>query len=464
MSVKSLITMFAHPEVQSAGKITGRRGLITMLRFGTRVLCLALLWFAAHSAARAASEFSGPWYGSNSSIVVDAYEYTPINWNKLRENTRLIGFVNKASDGLPPTASCRGSDKYCRLAWRRYSIAKELYHTRKSLAKQMGMKWGAYHLARPGNPIRQALHFLSFARPEKDDLIALDIEDNDPKKWMSLKDAERFSRVIYRRLGRYPLLYTNHSTAKFIAQNKKKYPILARMNLWYARYRSEVQGAFPMGNWDSYTMWQFSTQVNCNRKRCLRRMKGVDHRIDVNVIAMRPDAARKAWPFSELTARKPEPGPLAVPSPNPLVAAAKQLLPAKVPVLPAKPVETEGSPVVAGVLPLVQPSPDRTQEPDVPGNLRAVSTLVTAYLGAGSAMVGPGQVAERISLVDNDATTRTAKASLPKLRPGAAFPLPSSAPLPSWRPGSMITVRSIRPAQKADKDVGVEIQTSTGAS
>jgi GH25 family lysozyme M1 (1,4-beta-N-acetylmuramidase) len=38
--------------------------------------------------------------------------------------------------------------------------------------------------------LEQVDNFLQFATPDADDLMALDIENNDPSKWMSLADAE----------------------------------------------------------------------------------------------------------------------------------------------------------------------------------------------------------------------------------------------------------------------------------
>ena len=108
---------------------------------------------------------------------------------------------------------------------------------------------------------------------------------------MSLVDAEIFVRYVKKRTGRYPVLYTNHATAKFIAQNRDKYRLLAKLNLWYARYKADIRGVFPMGNWPSYTIWQFSSMANCNKRRCLRRIAGADNFIDVNVVSMSPQGS-----------------------------------------------------------------------------------------------------------------------------------------------------------------------------
>ena len=250
-----------------------------------------------------ASDFSEPWKNPDRALVVDAYEYNPIDWRKLAEDKRVVGFINKASDGLPPAYSCSGNEtevKLCGALWKRHAVARELYHTRKTVAKALGLRWGAYHLARPGNPIDQANNFIDFAEPEPDDLLAIDIEENDPEKWMSLEDAEEFVRHVHRRIGRFPILYTNGTTAQHIADNREKYPLLSRLPLWYARYKPEIGIHFPKGNWQSYALWQFAAQANCNERSCPYRVPGTPNDIDVNVAPMSAAELRKAWPFGGL--------------------------------------------------------------------------------------------------------------------------------------------------------------------
>jgi hypothetical protein len=175
-----------------------------------------------------------------------------------------------------------------------------LHHTRKALALSLGLKWGAYHLARPGNPVEQADHFLQFVEPGPDDLMALDIEENNPDQFMSLADAEIFAKRIKARTGRFPVLYTNGATSKFIADNRGDYPVLSRLPLWYAQYKPDIRQHFPKGNWNTYTLWQFVSQANCNKRRCPYRIKGAGEDIDVNVANMTVEALKKAWPFGDL--------------------------------------------------------------------------------------------------------------------------------------------------------------------
>lgn len=262
-------------------------------------------FWAAFSGVAAAdpSDFSEPWKRNDRALVIDAYEYNPIDWQKLSSDKRVVGFISKGSDGVSPPYDCKGGDtqvQLCKALWKRHAVARELFHTRRTVAKALGLKWGAYHLGRPGNPIEQANNFIDFAEPAPDDLIALDIEENDSGKWMSLDDAETFARHINERLGRWPMLYTNGSTALYIAENRNRYPLLSRLPLWYARYKPTIDLHFPKGNWQTYTLWQFSAGMNCDARSCPYRVPGTPLDIDVNVASMGAKELRAEWPFGEL--------------------------------------------------------------------------------------------------------------------------------------------------------------------
>lgn len=264
---------------------------------------LAAALLAGTTVFAAASDFSQPWKRADRALVIDAYEYNAIDWQKLASDKKIVGFINKGSDGLAPAYYCSGEDqdvRLCKALWKRHAVARELFHTRRTVAKALGLKWGAYHLARPGNPIEQADNFIDFAEPAPDDLMAIDIEDNDPSLWMSLDDAEIFVRRIRARTGRYPVLYTNDVTATHIAAQRDRYRLLSRLPLWYARYKPEIGTHFPKGNWQDYALWQFSAQANCNRRSCPYRVPGTPNDIDVNVAPMSAEGLRAAWPFGHL--------------------------------------------------------------------------------------------------------------------------------------------------------------------
>jgi len=292
------------------------RELTGLFDLGKPILVLLASWMIALQIVPKAysSDFNEPWRKHKYALVLDAYELNSLNWEKIAQNKRIVGFIGKASDGLSPDY-CSDGKSPCGIQWRKYAITRELYHTRRQLAKAHGLKWGAYHLARAGNPRQQAMHFIRFADPQPDEAIVLDLESITDERFMSLEDAEIFAKYLYSKLDRYPLLYANHQTVSHIAKNRKYYPILSRLKLWYARYKSDISGLFPLGNWDHYTLWQFAYGGNCSKKSCPYRVEGTPLDIDVNVSPMSVAEFRKAWPFDGLLEEKPfpvEPTPEAI--------------------------------------------------------------------------------------------------------------------------------------------------------
>ncbi|KAB0680276.1 glycoside hydrolase family 25 protein [Aureimonas leprariae] len=356
-----------------------------------RTVAVRLGLVAAASAALAAAAVPAqaawvkPWNSSDRAIVVDAYEFNPIDWKELTTDKRVVGFINKASDGLAPDWNCRGrsgdEELLCKNRWWKYSVTKELYMTRRAMAKELGLKWGAYHLGRPGNPREQADHFIDFAEPGPDELIALDIEDNT-SEWMSLADAEIFANQIFIRTGRYPVLYTNGSTAKWIADYRDKYKLLSRLPLWYARYRDDISGKFPEDVWPAYALWQFSSMHNCSAKKCPYRIKGAKSDIDVNVSTLDADGLRAAWPFNQLV-RPLDDGAPADGGPSAFVAglgaAAGDLVASvagKVAAI-ADPTVRHVEKVIAGEIEM--PKPADPVQPASAAPDAAAATLVSAY-------------------------------------------------------------------------------------
>ncbi|KRB49929.1 lysozyme [Rhizobium sp. Root708] len=280
---------------------------------GNFIFRLLLLALAASAPQHATASDSLPWNDPANALVVDAYELNTVDWEALLSDKRISGFISKASDGLPEAFDCTGDHAgdtvaHCKTMWRKYAVSRELFQTRRLVARAAGLLWGAYHLARPGNPIDQANHFLDYADPKPDEMMILDIEGIDPQNFMSLEDAQIFAGHIKARTGRYPVLYTNNNTARYIAAYRNDYPVLARLPLWYARYKPEIKGVFPLANWDNYLLWQFSSGVNCSKRRCPYRVPGTLTDIDVNVAPMSRADLASVWAQGNLLpAREPDP-------------------------------------------------------------------------------------------------------------------------------------------------------------
>jgi GH25 family lysozyme M1 (1,4-beta-N-acetylmuramidase) len=239
---------------------------------------VSLLLCSSLTALAQSPEFNEPWKNPKTAIVIDPFEGNNINWDRLATDTRVVAIIHRATTG----------DRVDRK-----------YAARKIEAKRRGYKWGAYHYAKPGNPIKQADFFLATVNPDKDDLIALDLESTDAKKHMSFDDARIFIKRIKEKTGRYPLVYANNEVAKAISDTYGFDDVFAKTQLWYARFKRNVTD-FSLGTWRTYTIWQFSSEQNCsaaNRTACLYTVPGTEYDMDVDVYNGTIEELRSKWPF-----------------------------------------------------------------------------------------------------------------------------------------------------------------------
>src|SRR5713101_7612439 len=134
-------------------------------------ILLSLSLCSAFAAFAQSSEFNEPWKNPKIAIAIDPYEGNDIDWEALATDKRVVGIIHRATIG---------------------DRADLKYAERRDEAKKRGYKWGAYHLGKPGDPIKQADFFLETVKPGKDDLLALDLESPDPTKHMSFDEARAF--------------------------------------------------------------------------------------------------------------------------------------------------------------------------------------------------------------------------------------------------------------------------------
>jgi GH25 family lysozyme M1 (1,4-beta-N-acetylmuramidase) len=223
-------------------------------------------------------EFNEPWKNPNIAIVIDPFEGNDIDWDKLATDKRVVAIIHRATIG---------------------DRVDKKYAERKIEAKRRGYKWGAYHYGKPGDPIKQADFFLETVRPEKDDLLALDLESTDFDKHMSFDEARAFISRIKEKTGRYPIVYANNLVVKAINEQSNEDDVLANTHLWYARFKSTVSD-FPKGVWDTYAFWQFSSEINChpeNRPACLYTAPGTAYDMDVDVFNGTIEQLKQRWPL-----------------------------------------------------------------------------------------------------------------------------------------------------------------------
>jgi len=225
------------------------------------------------------SEFNEPWKNPNVALAIDPYERNNIDWEQLATDPRVVAIIHRATIGFRADAK---------------------YAERKIEAKKRGYKWGAYHYGKAGEALKQADFFLATVKPEVDDLLALDLESTDGSKHMSLEEARVFINRIKEKTGRFPIVYANKEVTEAISDQYGEDDLFSRTHLWYARFRRNVTD-FPSGTWKSYTLWQFSCEMNCkaaDRSNCLYNVPGTEYDMDVDVFNGTVTELKRAWPFA----------------------------------------------------------------------------------------------------------------------------------------------------------------------
>lgn len=237
---------------------------------------LILIAFSAGLAQN--GEFNQPWKDDRAAIVIDPFQGNEVDWDQLATEPRMVGIIHRATIG---------------------DRMDTRYAERRDEAKRRGLKWGSYHLGKPGNPIKQADFYLKTTRPTSEEVMALDIESLNPATDMSLANARRFIRRIKKKTGRYPLVYANQLVTNAISDKFGRDKVFSKTHLWYARFKSHVTD-FPTKTWDRYTLWQFSSEINCtpaDLERCLFRVPGTQTDMDVNVYRGTVEELKAKWPF-----------------------------------------------------------------------------------------------------------------------------------------------------------------------
>lgn len=246
----------------------------------TRVLLALIIACSSLAAYSQSPEFNEPWKNPKIAIAIDPFEGNDIDWDQLATDTRVVAIIHRATIG---------------------DRADRKYAERKIEAKKRGYKWGAYHLGKPGDPIKQADFFLDTVKPSPDDLIALDLESVDAAKHMSFDEALIFIKRIREKTGRYPVIYANNEVTKTISEQYGVDDVFAKTHLWYARFKKSVMD-FPQGTWKTYSLWQFSSEVNCspeNRSACLYTVPGTEYDMDVDVYNGTIEELRSRWPLDK---------------------------------------------------------------------------------------------------------------------------------------------------------------------
>jgi GH25 family lysozyme M1 (1,4-beta-N-acetylmuramidase) len=257
---------------------------------GLRTVLFQLAFCASLSCGGApvwAEEFRTPWNDADVAIVLDPFHGNALDLDKVATDKRVAAIVHKASQGL-------GSDRK--------------YNARRAAAKARGYLWGSYHLLTTADPIAQMDHYLGIVGAEPGEAHAIDIEclaatttcQSEAFK-VSVEDVEKAIARIKEKTGALPLLYVNDAVRKVLSARFAGKPELAGIRLWYARFKNDITGVFPDRHWQTYALWQFSSEINCQAEpgACPYRVPGTNSDMDLNVFNGTVEQLRAQWPMTQ---------------------------------------------------------------------------------------------------------------------------------------------------------------------
>jgi lysozyme len=238
------------------------------------------------SALSNASEFVRPWKDPSTVLILDPYGPNHLELEKVATDKRVVGIIHQASRGLE-------------------SIDSQ-YKDRRSSAKAQGYLSGSYHLLTNADTKAQIDRYLEKVGIHADETYAIDVEclpeDSTCKRPNNkVTPAQILAALKYfkEKVGWLPLLYVNGHIRDAMSPRIAADPGLKATRLWYARNISDISRFFPDRQWKSYTIWQFSSELNCNPSpgACPYRVPGTNSDMDLNVFYGSEQKLRASWPL-----------------------------------------------------------------------------------------------------------------------------------------------------------------------
>ncbi|WP_299193964.1 glycoside hydrolase family 25 protein [uncultured Erythrobacter sp.] len=168
--------------------------------------------------------------------IIDVYHETDItDWNAIF-GSGIRAVIHKATEGL--------------------YFKDGTFIARQGAAKAAGLMWGSYHFLTPQNGIEQANYYLDFAKPDQDELVAVDVE----REGTAFDVLCDFVNQIHSKLGRYPVVYGSNVLRSLTAGHPGDSSVLHNCPLWIADYGSDSpQLPAP---WSFWTLWQYTDGTN----------------------------------------------------------------------------------------------------------------------------------------------------------------------------------------------------------
>jgi len=215
-------------------------------------------------------------------VIVDLNHDNKIDIKKVKDDG-IVAVIHKASEGA--------------------TFRDDKYLSRRKLALEAGLLWGAYHFSSSRNVQEQVENFLKATDwshlEDEATLLCLDFEPSNSGPDMVIEQAQEFVSLLKDKTGRWPMVYGGSMLRESVPRHSPD-DILKNCPLWYARYRDKPIG-IPIDTWPNFTLWQYTDGAHGPQPHAINGMG----RADRNCYGGTVETLREQWPFSNYYMQAP---------------------------------------------------------------------------------------------------------------------------------------------------------------
>jgi lysozyme len=196
--------------------------------------------------------------------VIDISHHNEVVDLKKAKDFGIIGIIHKASEGD-------------------YSVDQK-YASRRVLAKQQGMLWGAYHFCSGDNVDDQIQFFIKAANPDDQTLMVLDYEQNFGKHGnMNVLNAIQFMKTFEKYLKRECAIYSgNWLKESIIKLGPEDRNYIKSRRLWLCQYTNPGHNPVLPSGFAKYWLWQYTGDGQGNEPHNIPGIIAGNKGLDIN--------------------------------------------------------------------------------------------------------------------------------------------------------------------------------------
>lgn len=169
---------------------------------------------------------------SNDLVAIDLSHHNTVNELHSAAAAGIVGILHKCTEGS--------------------TFLDEDYHTRRRMAAEAGLAFGAYHFLKHGNVKAQMAWFLDNCELPVGARACIDYEDEA----CTLDDLREAVEELTAQAEDLQLtVYSGHLIKEQLGSASD--PVLEQTSLWVAQYGTSSP-SWPKGTWATWTLWQYT--------------------------------------------------------------------------------------------------------------------------------------------------------------------------------------------------------------